>query len=82
MIILMKTMEMTIRLAGGMRVSADFKGFAIATDQPQESGGEGSAPSPFDLFLASLGTCAGFYIQSFCQKRGIPTQGIGLVQRM
>ncbi|MDD5627747.1 MAG: OsmC family protein [Elusimicrobia bacterium] len=75
-------MEMDIKLLGGKKVSAEFKGLRIATDQPQDAGGEGSAPSPFDLFLASLGTCAGFYIQSFCQKRDIPTEGITLKQRM
>ncbi|MCX5797220.1 MAG: OsmC family protein [Elusimicrobia bacterium] len=75
-------MEMDIKLLGGKKVSAEFKGLSIATDQPKDLGGEGSAPSPFDLFLASLGTCAGFYIQSFCQKRGIATQGISLLQKM
>jgi len=75
-------MEMNIKLLGGKKVSADFKGLSIATDQPKDSGGEGSAPTPFDLFLASLGTCAGFYIQSFCQKRGIPADGIAILQRM
>jgi ribosomal protein S12 methylthiotransferase accessory factor len=75
-------MEMSIRLQGDKKVAAEFKGFTIATDQPPDSGGGGGAPSPFDLFLASLGTCAGFYIQSFCQKRGIPTQGITILQKM
>ncbi|MBI5240086.1 MAG: OsmC family protein [Elusimicrobia bacterium] len=75
-------MEMVVRLGGNKKVSAEFKGLVIPTDQPKDSGGEGSAPSPFDLFLASRGTCAGFYIQSFCQKRGLSTQGISLVQKM
>ena len=75
-------MEMTITFPGGKRVDAGYNGFAVATDQPQESGGEGSAPSPFDFFLASIGTCAGFYVLAFCQQRGIPTKKISLVQRM
>jgi ribosomal protein S12 methylthiotransferase accessory factor len=50
------------------------------TDQPQEDGGDGSAPGPFDLFLASTATCAGFFVQSFCQARGIPTDGISITQ--
>jgi ribosomal protein S12 methylthiotransferase accessory factor len=43
-------------------------------------GGQGSAAEPFDLFLASLGTCAGIYVLGFCQARGISTEGIELRQ--
>lgn len=75
-------MEMTVTFPGGKRVSADFNGFTIATDQPLESGGEGTAPSPFDYFLASIGTCAGYYVLAFCQQRGIPTDKVSLSQRM
>ena len=75
-------MEMSIRLQENKKVTAEFKDFTIATDQPQDAGGEGSAPSPFDLFLASLGTCAGFYIQSFCRTRSLPTEGISILQKM
>jgi putative redox protein len=63
-------------------VDALYKGFRIETDQSPFSGGEGSAPAPFDLFLASFGTCAGIYVLSFCQQRSIPTDGIKLIQRM
>ena len=72
-------MDMRIRFPGGKRVNATYKGFAIKTDQPTESDGEGSAPTPFDLFLASIGTCSGFYVLSFCQARNIPTEKITLV---
>ncbi|MGO8970696.1 MAG: OsmC family protein [Myxococcaceae bacterium] len=48
----------------------------VRTDQPRENGGEDTAPSPFDLFLASLGTCAGIFVQGFCARRGIPFEGI------
>jgi ribosomal protein S12 methylthiotransferase accessory factor len=41
-------------------------------------GGENSAPSPFDLFLASLGTCAGYYVLAFCQRKSLPTDEITL----
>lgn len=67
---------MKISFPGGKRVRADYLGFSILTDQSVEHGGEGSAPSPFSLFLASLGTCTGFYVLAFCQKRGIDTDGI------
>ena len=74
-------MDMEIVFRGGKRVNAMYKGFTIRTDQPEHSGGDNSAPSPFDLFLASIGTCAGIYILSFCQARDIPTRGLKLIQR-
>jgi ribosomal protein S12 methylthiotransferase accessory factor len=72
--------EMTVSFAGGLRVTAHYDGFEIATDQTAEDGGDGSAPQPYDLFLASLATCAGFYVLRFCQKRDLPTDGIRVVQ--
>jgi putative redox protein len=72
--------EMIITIGKGKKVDAEFNGFTIHTDQSVHAGGEGSAPEPFSLFLASIGTCAGIYVSSFCQSRGIPTEGIRLVQ--
>jgi putative redox protein len=69
---------MRITLPGGRKVQAEYRGFTIQTDQPQAAGGDGSAPSPFDLFLASIGTCAGYYVLAFCQRRDIPTDEIEL----
>ena len=54
----------------------------IMTDQPPAGGGKGEAPTPFALFLASMGTCAGIYVLGFCQQRGLPTDGIRIVQKM
>ena len=71
-------MEMMIDFPGGSRVEANFGGFTVATDQPPAS----SAPSPFDLFLASIGTCAGIYVLGFCRQRGLPTTGIRIVERV
>ena len=62
-------MSMRITLPGGSRVQAEYHGFTIQTDQPEKYGGTGTAPAPFDYFLASLGTCAGFFIARFCQSR-------------
>ena len=73
-------MEMKITFPGGKRVNAEFGGFSVATDQPAGVGGEGSAPTPFDTFLASIATCAGIYVVGFCQTRGIPTENIKMVQ--
>ena len=75
-------MEMTIDFPGGARVDAHFNQFTVKTDQPPQGGGEGSAPTPFATFLASLGTCAGIYVLGFCRPRSIPTEGIRLIQSM
>lgn len=75
-------MEMVIDFPGGARVDASFGPYTVMTDQPPQGGGEGSAPTPFALFLASLGTCAGIYVLGFCRQRGLSTEGIRLVQRM
>jgi putative redox protein len=74
-------MEMQIHFPGGKRVTSTYKGFTVQTDQPPSEGGEGSAPEPFDLFLSSIGTCAGVYIVYFCESRNIPTDGISLTLR-
>ncbi|MGC8764132.1 MAG: OsmC family protein [Acidobacteriota bacterium] len=75
-------MELTVTFPGGKRVDAQILGHTIKTDQAPEAGGEGTAPEPYLLFLASLGTCAGIYVLSFCQRRGLSTEGIFLRQRM
>jgi putative redox protein len=75
-------MDMKITFSSGKKVNAEYNGFTHRTDQPFAAGGENTAPSPFDLFLASLGTCAGFYVLSFCQGREIDTAGIELVMGM
>ncbi len=71
-------MEMMIDFPGGARVDAHFGSFTVRTDQPPAA----SAPTPFATFLASLGTCAGIYVLGFCQQRGLPTEGIRILQRM
>ncbi len=70
-------MEMEITFPGGVAVDASFKGFTVHTDQPAPLG-QGSGPQPFDLVLASIGTCAGFYALRFCQERQIATAGLRL----
>jgi len=75
-------MEMMIDFPGGARVNAHFGTFTVCTDQPSNVGGDSSAPTPFDIFLASLGTCAGFYVLSFCRERSLPAEGIRLIQRV
>jgi putative redox protein len=69
-------MEMEIVFPGAAQVDAVMGNMVITTNQ------DGSAPAPFGLFLASIGTCAGIYVLSFCQHRNLPTDGIKIVQRM
>jgi len=69
-------MDMRISFPGGKKVNAKYNGFTIKTDQPVKEGGDGSAPEPFSLFLASLGTCAGVYVLYFCEERKIDTTGL------
>ncbi|MCP4177321.1 MAG: osmotically inducible protein C [bacterium] len=74
--------NMEITFDGGKVVTAHIGDFEIKTDQSIKDGGEGSAPSPYHLFLASLGTCAGVYIQSFCERRNISTDKIKIIQNV
>jgi putative redox protein len=71
-------MEMIIDFPGGSRVDAHFGQHTVATDQPPVA----SAPTPFALFLSSIGTCAGIYVLGFCRQRSLPTDGIRIVQRV
>ena len=73
-------MEITVDLPGGSRVDAHFDSFTVRTDQPKEDGGGGTAPAPFEFFLTSLATCAGYYVMEFCRTRGIDTSSIRLKQ--
>lgn len=65
-----------ISFPGGKKVDAHINEFTVHTDQKEESGGEGSAPEPFDLFFVSLATCVGIYALEFCQSRHINTEGL------
>jgi len=70
--------EIFVSFPGGKRVDARIGEFTIATDQSVKSGGEASAPEPFQLFLASIATCAGIYALGFCQARKLDTTGLAL----
>jgi ribosomal protein S12 methylthiotransferase accessory factor len=71
-------MSMQIAFPGGVAVDASYRGHTIHTDQPHAAGGEGSGPTPSDLFLVSIGTCAGYYALRFCRERGLDTAGLAL----
>ena len=74
-------MEMEVYFPGKKKVYARYKGFVVETDQPISAGGDNAALSPFDLFLVSIGTCAGFFVLSFMQERGLSTEGAGVILR-
>jgi putative redox protein len=74
-------MEILVDFPGGAKVDAHLGSFMVHTDQSQENGGDNSAPNPFAMFLASLATCAGYYVYGFCKTRGIPMEGVKLIQR-
>jgi putative redox protein len=73
-------MKYNISFAGNKKVDAHFRGFTLKSDQPLTDGGDNTAPAPLEIFLASIGMCAGFYIVSFCQSRSIPTDNISMTQ--
>lgn len=75
-------MDMIIEFPGGAKVDARFGPFIVETDQPIRGGGEASAPTPFELFLASIGTCAGIYVLGFCRQRNLSTEGIRIIQHV
>ena len=71
---------MEVTFDGGKVITAHLNGHTIRTDQPVKGGGGNSAPAPFELFLASIGTCAGIYVKSFCDQREIPSANIKIIQ--
>jgi ribosomal protein S12 methylthiotransferase accessory factor len=74
--------DIAVSFPGGKRVDARIGEFVIHTDQPVDQGGEGTAVAPFDLFLASVATCAGLYVLGFCQARSLSTDGLALHQHV
>lgn len=75
-------MLIDVSFPGGLRVDAAFRGFTLHTDQPESAGGENSAPTPFELFLASLATCAGIYMVTFLKQRQLDTDQAGVTMSL
>ena len=67
-----------VSFPSGKRVDARIGNLIVPTDQSVENGGTGKAPEPFQLFLASIATCAGIYALEFCRAREVPTDGMRL----
>ena len=74
-------MDIKVTLGDNLKVNAQINGHTVYTDQPTRAGGDNSAPAPFDIFLASIATCSGIYVKSFCKSRNIDTSKITLIQR-
>ena len=72
------TTEINVSFPGNLKVAAQIGDFTIPTDQPEKTGGDGSAPTPFNLFAASIATCAGYFALKFCRTREIATDGMRL----
>jgi ribosomal protein S12 methylthiotransferase accessory factor len=70
--------SLAVSFPGGKKVDVDLEDLKIKTDQPTTHGGEGSAPEPFDLFLASLASCGGIFALGFCQARELTTEGLAI----
>jgi putative redox protein len=75
-------MKIEVSFEGNKKVNASINGFVVKTDQPVKKGGDATAPTPFDLFLASIATCAGIYVKMFCDQRELPTENIKIVQEV
>ena len=74
----MNPKELKVVFGENYKIDVEYKGFTVKTDQPVHDGGDGTAASPFDYFLASLAACAGYYALAFCKERKIPTGGLGV----
>ncbi|MFH2144128.1 MAG: OsmC family protein [Bacteroidota bacterium] len=69
-------MDIEINFTGNKKIDAVINGYTVKTDQRKEAGGDAEVPTSFELFLASLATCSGFYVKSFCDQRNIPSEQI------
>jgi len=72
--------RIVVTLPGKRRVDAQVRSHVVRTDQPRDNGGEDTAPTPFQLFLSAVGTCAGIFVQGFCAQRELSTEGIRIVE--
>ncbi|WP_139852688.1 OsmC domain/YcaO domain-containing protein [Acinetobacter pullicarnis] len=73
-------MEIKVNYLDNLRLEAKFDDFTVIADQPIRYKGDGSAPGPFDYFLASSALCAAYFVKVYCQARDIPTENIRLSQ--
>jgi putative redox protein len=75
-------MDIEIKILDGAKLEAKLGAYTIYSDQPKDGGGEGTAPNPFEYFVASVGLCVGHYINAFCKQREITTNNIKIMQKV
>jgi len=75
-------MDIEIKILDGVKIEAKLGTQVIKSDQSKHDGGEGTAPNPFEYFLASVGLCQAHYINAFCKERQIPTDKITIMERV
>ncbi len=80
MVIRAISMQVKVRFLDNLRLQANFDDFSIITDQPIRYKGDGTAPGPFDYFLASSALCAAYFVKVYCKARDIPTEDISITQ--
>lgn len=73
-------MQVSVKFIENLRLEASFENFTLISDQPIRYKGDGTAPSPYDYFLASSALCAGYFVKVYCRAQNIPTEGIRLIQ--
>jgi ribosomal protein S12 methylthiotransferase accessory factor len=74
------TMQVKVRFLDNLKLEAQFDDYRIITDQPVRYKGDGTAPGPFDYFLASSALCAAYFVKVYCKARNIPTEDISITQ--
>ena len=73
-------MDIEIKILDGVKLEAKVGSHVVRSDQSKDAGGDGTAPNPFEYFLASVGLCAAHYLNAFCKQREIPTNNIKINQ--
>ena len=75
-------MDIHIKFAKNFQLEADLGTIKIMSDQSKESGGDGTAPNPYQYFIASIGLCIAHYVNAFCQQRDIATDEIKITEQV
>lgn len=75
-------MDIEIKIKDGFKLEAQLNGHTIKSDQAKESGGTGTAPNPFEYFLASTGLCVAHYVNAFCKQRDIDSSRIAVLENI
>ena len=75
-------MDIHIKFIKNFQIEADIGTIKILSDQGKDSGGDGTAPNPYQYFVASIGLCVAHYVNAFCKQRDISTESISITERV